>query len=126
MQEWSATRRFPRYELRFPVFYKLKSQPLAPHKLGRTRNLSEGGACLELPERLAPATLLAVILRTAQENIQAEAEVIWVRDSLPRPGGVHGVSFTQLHPEHHQALRGLLPQEGDSRTASGFRRRKEA
>lgn len=53
MSDWAALRRFPRYPIQLPVLYKLKG-PALQTGVGWTRNLSEGGAWLELAERLPP------------------------------------------------------------------------
>lgn len=111
MPDWTKRQRFPRYELQLPVLYRLTDTPQVKAGIGRMRNLSEGGACLELHERLAPSTRLALILRTDQGAIEAKAEVVWVQNQGPPEQGVlHGVCFTHLTPEHHQALLKLFPQ----------------
>jgi hypothetical protein len=77
--------------------------------MGWTRNLSQGGACLELAERLLPGTPLQVIFQTAHGHIQAEAQVVWARESAPPAGSVfHGIVFTEIPSGQEQAFRDLL------------------
>lgn len=108
MPDWLGQRHFPRYPIVVATLYTLER--LAPDKtgVGWTRNLSEGGACLELAERLELSTFLRVLLRTEQGGVAGDAQVIWVGDPNPTGGVLHGVTFTRLAPGQHQALHDLL------------------
>jgi c-di-GMP-binding flagellar brake protein YcgR len=108
MPDWLGQRHFPRYPIVVAILYTLESP--RPGKTGAawTRNLGEGGACLELAERLELSTSLRVLLRTDQGSITGEAQVIWVGEPDPTGGVLHGVTFTRLAPAQHQALRDLL------------------
>jgi hypothetical protein len=86
--------------------------------MGWTRNLSEGGACLELAERFSPRVPLRVRLQTDQGAIEVEARVIWAGEPASPAGGIpHGVAFTRVAPDQRPALRGLLVSKGPVRHA---------
>jgi len=76
---------------------------------GWTRSLSEGGATVELSERLRPRTPLRLRLKSDQGIVEAEAQVVWSGGRLPEGGGVvHGLAFTQIAPDHVLALREMF------------------
>ena len=108
MPDWLGQRHFPRYPIVVAALYTLEGPPPEKTGAGWTRNLSEGGACLELTERLDLSTSLRVRLRTDQGCIAGQARVIWVGEPDPTGGILHGMTFTQLAPVQHQALRELL------------------
>lgn len=111
-------KRPPRYPMRLPFLHKPPA--LAPVRagVGWTRDLSEGGACVELAEALQPQMPLCIRLQTDQGPIQAEAQVIWTGEFRPGRGGVlHGIAFTHLAPAQLQALACLLLFKGDMREA---------
>lgn len=113
MPESFAQRRHPRYPVVLSIVYRLKGSGPASAGMGRTRNVSEGGACLELPEALPPATPLSVGLPTEQRELRMEAEVVWVGWPGPPGGGVlHGVAFIEVTSEQHQTLWGLVNRTG--------------
>ncbi len=108
MPEGSVPQQFHRYPLVLPLQHRRPGSP-GPAGVGWTRDLSEGGACLELADRLQRQRALQLRLRTAQGAIEAEARVIWQQE-LPAAGQLlhHGVLFTQLAPTQRQGLRDLL------------------
>ncbi len=108
MPEWSVQRRFPRYAMHLLCRYEVPARRGHGWEAGWTLELSEGGACLELGERLQPQTPLQLRLQTDRGAIEVEAQVIWA--SQPGlPGGIlHGVAFTQIAPNHLQDLCDLL------------------
>jgi hypothetical protein len=83
------------------------------------RNLSQGGACLELEERLPAPTPLQIQLQTDQGTVEVEAQVVWEAERVSKgPAGegvLHGVAFTYLAAEQMQAIRTLLPAGGSER-----------
>ena len=108
--KWSLQRRFPRYPIRLPVLHKPKGPPKAG--VGWTRDLSEGGACVELAERLPPQTVYSLRLQTERGPIEVEAQVAWAGEPEVGGGIPHGVAFTQIAPDQREALRDLLRARG--------------
>ena len=115
MPKLSESRRFPRYSIQIPLLHRLKIPVSFRSGVGWTRNLSEGGACVELAERLSPQMSLFLVLRTDRRSILAEADVVWAGESSPARGGIpHGVAFTRIATEESRALRDLLRSEGEA------------
>lgn len=113
--------RSPRSAVTLPVAYRSKERPSAPAGTGHSCSLSDGGACLELPERLGPATFLSLRLQTEQGDLSLEAEVIWAgKPGPPGQGVLHGVRFVQVTPEQKHALRKLIHRLGKA-TQAGTR-----
>ncbi len=116
-------RRFPRYPIQVPLQH---TTPAAGPGVGWTRNLSEGGACVELDECLPVPSPVHIRLLTDRGAIDIEAQVVWeakaqdaqATESRMTGGGVlHGVSFTHLAPDQLQVLRSLLlPHEQGRRS----------
>lgn len=108
----------PRYPMRLPFLHKPQAPAPVRAGVGWTRDLSEGGACVELAETLQPQMPLCIRLQTDQGPIEAEAQVVWTGEFRPGRGGVlHGIAFTHLAPTQLQALAGLLLFKGDMREA---------
>ena len=102
-------RRFARYDLRLPVLYKRLGSGRGKAGVGWTRNLSMGGVCLDLDERLEPKTVLGVLFQTERGAIEVEAVVVWTASVPGLDGGTtHGLEFTQLGPRQAQAMERLL------------------
>lgn len=112
MSRWVAERRFPRYPIQLPVLHDAVSPGSSGKKAGWTRDLSEGGACLELSERLPVPSSLSIQLQTDRGAVEVEAQVVWeaaTRESSEGEGGIlHGVAFTHLSLDQLQILRDLL------------------
>ena len=121
MVQAAAERRFPRYDVQVPIRHAPAASPQAPAQAGWIRNLSRGGACVELEERLPAPTPLMIQLQTDRGTVAVEAQVVWEAErSAEEPGGtgvLHGVAFTYLAPEQMQAIQTLLPGEGINRRA---------
>jgi len=102
-------RRFVRYDLRLPVLYKRLGSDRGKAGVGWTRNLSLGGVCLDLDERLDPKTILGVLFQTDRGAIEVEAEVVWAASTPSLDGGLgHGLEFMRLGPRQVQAMERLL------------------
>ena len=116
MVDWSEQRRFARHPIQLPILHDAASPGSTEKRAGWTRNLSEGGACLELDEHVPVPSLLHLHLQTDHGAIEVDAQVVWEmedRESGEGEAGVlHGVAFTHLSPEQLQALRGLLRSHG--------------
>ncbi len=109
MPEVLARRRFPRFEIHVPFLYTALAHASATRGAGWTRSLSEGGATVELSERLRPLTTLRLRLKATQGILEAEAQVVWNGGRVPEGGGqVHGLAFTKIAPDQVQALRETL------------------
>lgn len=112
MPDWLGQRRVSRYPIVVAALYTLESLPPGGTGTGWTRDLSEGGACLELADRLEVSTSLRVLFRTDQGGITGAAQVIWVGEPDPTGGILHGMSFFRLAPGQREALRDLLLRRG--------------
>jgi len=118
MPDGSAQRRFPRYTIVLPILYELDGSASTKNGVGWTSNLSEGGACLELAERLDLSTSLSLVLRTYEGEIELKGEVVWTAEAGVSEGGIfHGVAFTQVLPDQYRALRELIRTKGQVRNA---------
>ena len=119
MSEWPAQRRFPRQPIHLPVLHDATSPGSTGRRAGWTRDLSEGGACLELGERLPMPGLIHIQLQTDRGAIEVEAQVVWetgAREEAKGEGWIlHGVAFTRLSPDQLQALRDLLLSQDQDR-----------
>ena len=67
----SEQRRFPRYPIQLPLLHMAIAPAQSIMGAGWTRSLSEGGATVELAERLRPQTALRVRLQTDRGAIEA-------------------------------------------------------
>jgi hypothetical protein len=77
--------------------------------VGWTRNLSEGGALVELDQHVQPDTPLHLSLRTDTGSIEIDARVTWAKPAGQDGGDVlHNLEFTQIDAGHLQALCDLL------------------
>lgn len=111
-------RRHPRYAIRLPLLHKAESSGADRAEMGWTHNMGEGGACVEVTERLQPQGTIRVRLQTATGAIELEAKLIWSREADSSGGGVlHGMAFVQIPPEQLEPLRELLLSEGSVRHA---------
>ena len=118
MPDGLEQRRFVRYPIQLPFLHTPKSAGHGRTEGGWTRNLSEGGACVELAEHLQSRMPLRVRLRSERGAIEAEAQVVWAGGSRLGDGGIlHGVVFTQIAPEQLHALRDLILIRGLVRQA---------
>ncbi len=109
MPDGTVQRRFPRYPIQLPFVYTVRAGASPTGGAGWTRTLSEGGASLEMPERLRPQTPLGLRLSTDRGTLEVEARVIWLGKPVPAGGGlIHGVSFTRIGPADLQTLRDLF------------------
>jgi hypothetical protein len=106
-------RKHLRHPLVLSIIYKRPDSDEAERGIGWTRNLSEGGACLELRDPLPEATPLRVGLQTDQGSLWMNAEVVWAGRSVGVAEGIpHGIAFVQVTAEQAQALGGLVDRLG--------------
>lgn len=98
-------RRFPRFEIHIPFVYTACAPVFAASGVGWTRSMSQGGATVELSDRLRPRTPVGLRLKAGQGIVEAEAEVIWSGGRAREGGGlIHGLSFTLIAPDHLKVL----------------------
>ena len=107
---WAAQRRHARYAVTLTAIYRVRPAPGEPvprPRPGETRNVGEAGACLVLPERLAPGTGLDLMLRGEAALYEFRAAVVWAgpSDASPIP---HGVRLEALSPQDQVAWQLLL------------------
>ena len=106
-------RKHLRHPLVLSIVYQRADSGETERGVGWTRNLSEGGACLELPDPLPEATPLRVALQTDQGSLWMDAEVIWAGRAEEAAEGVpHGIAFVQVTAEQAQALGALVDRLG--------------
>jgi PilZ domain len=102
-------RKLLRHAVQLPLVYRVPRGRVHHSEAGWTRDLSEGGIGLELPERLRQHTRLALRLGTALGVVWAEGEVVWVGlPSLPTGGTLHGIRLAEIHPAQQEKLEELL------------------
>ncbi len=118
MPDESNRRRFARYLIHLPLLHKPKVPAPIKAGVGWTRNLSDGGTCVDLTERLQPGTPLRVRLQTDRGPIEVEAQVVWAGEpGAPGEAVPHGIVFDQVAPDEEKTLRDLLLSRGEKRHA---------
>ena len=116
MSNWFAQQQFPRYPFQLPLLHTVLSHPAGRTGMGWTRNLSEGGACVEVAEGVPTDATLRLRLQTERGAIEAEAKVVWAAAPDSDRGVVpHGVAFTRMPPDQQQILRELFLTEAKAR-----------
>ncbi len=110
---------YRRYPIQLPLLIGQGAPQPFSSKAGWTRNLSQGGACVELAEPLPPRNPLLVRLKREQGALEVEAKVAWTGQPQGKNGnGVpHGLAFTRIPPSQEQVLSILLISAGLVRPA---------
>ena len=112
MAQPSFAERLSRYAVALPFAYRAPGIDAVPPAAGWTRDLSERGAWVELPEALAVATDLEVRFGTGADTPWLPAQVAWAHPEPTRPRWyLHGLTFARLTPAQTDHLRALLAQE---------------
>jgi hypothetical protein len=96
----------PRHRVVLPLRYEVPTASETAPQAGWTRDLSENGACVQLPEHLAPGTPLALVVETEAGPICMAGTVVWADSSGP-PGSVHGVRFSSSSADRERLCRWL-------------------
>jgi len=109
--DWLGQRKHPRYPIVAPVLYGLEGSDSVVTVGGWTRDLSEGGACLELPDRVEVSALIRVFLRMDQGGYSTEGRVIWAERPPQTEGGFYGVAISQMVSAQHEVLRAFLSRK---------------
>ncbi len=108
MSDWSIQRRFARYRISIPIVHRSIPTGIGAG-VGWTRDLSEGGACVELAERFWPQTPIQLCLQTGRGHLEVEARVAWAGEPDSARGCTpHGLAFTKVVEDQLQALRDLI------------------
>jgi hypothetical protein len=103
----------PRFYVVIPVRYTVATPPGTPVNTGWTRNLSESGACVELPERLAPGIRLTLDLQTEAGPIRMTGTIIWTdSSSQPGAGSLHGLQFSSTSDDRERLRAWLHSRPG--------------
>jgi hypothetical protein len=110
---------FRRYPIQLPLLIEQDAPGPFGSKAGWTRNLSQGGACVELAEALPLRIALRVRLKREQGALEVEAKVAWIGQPQEENGGgvPHGLAFTRVPPSQDQDLSILLISAGLVRPA---------
>ena len=110
-----GVRRFPRYSVEAPVFYRLvgSADPGQEEFLaGLARTLGEGGLLLDVPVSLAASSQVELRVPLPTGEVTAAGKVVYsLRQSDGHVGtGAfhHGIQFTDMDPAKFAALRRLL------------------
>jgi hypothetical protein len=112
MPELVEKRAVPRYSVTLPFLFKPNAPTPVKSGTGWTHDLSEEGACLELPSRFPKATTIRLVLQTDQGALDLSAVVIWTAMLQEKGEGIlHGVTFVNLTPDRRQTLRDLIRAE---------------
>ncbi len=119
-------RRHARSSVQVPVTCLVRVPGAAqagPPLAGSLRNVSVGGALLELPTCVPPGDAVAVGVPTKTGSVEVEGRVIWVTGGANAGGRqtyVHGVQLSTLEGQPDTVLADLLssyaaaaPFEGD-------------
>ena len=109
----SRQRRHTRYPIQLPAMHRPGAPGVKPGA-GWTRDVSEGGVCIELPDVLQPQMPVRLRLRIDRGAIEADGQVAWVGQAAGRGGGTpHGIALTQMAPGHQRALVDLVYRKGE-------------
>jgi c-di-GMP-binding flagellar brake protein YcgR len=106
-------RKHPRFSVALPIEYRPTGQPKS--RLGRTIDVSEGGALLQLPEMMEIGLVLKLRLFmvsgadiTTVEAL-AQVEVVWQDIYVGKQGDYRvGVRFVDISPQNVDQLKKFL------------------
>ena len=107
-------RRHSRFPVQFPVTCLVRMPGAAqadPPLAGRLRNVSVGGALLELTTCVPPGGVVAVGVPSKTGSVEVEGRVIWVAAGADTGGGpryVHGVQLSTMEGKPDAILADLL------------------
>lgn len=116
-QEQRTERRHPRHPYTGPVAYR----ELGPTRMGRIRNLSQGGVMVELAELHPPGTAFDLVIHLDQRSIHPQAEVIWSQNPSDgaKRGYLHGLRFTRLDLQDRLTLELFVALAFDEKEGDG-------
>jgi c-di-GMP-binding flagellar brake protein YcgR len=102
---------FTRCAIDLPFRYRQSTEATYRPGVGWTRDLSGGGAWVELPEQVAPSTLLEVRFHVRGEPLRLAAQVVWGCPEPHERSRLHGLRFTRVTPAQRQRLEKLLTHQ---------------
>jgi hypothetical protein len=102
---------FTRYALNLRFRYRREAERSYRPEHGWIRDLHTQGAWVELPERLATRSVLAIALDTPAGKLPLVAHVAWTCPTLRDAPYLHGFRFTGITSACRDRLRGLLARE---------------
>jgi hypothetical protein len=109
----ASRRMHPRYPIQIPFVFAAKTPGRTRTTAGWTRNLGEGGACIELSEVFPPDTPVWIRMRSDRGPVEMGGKVIWSENGKLRgERAVHGLSFTEGSPGNRQELETLIMSRG--------------
>jgi hypothetical protein len=118
MADSTERRQFGRYLIVLPILLKPVDPGVGSVGVGWTRNVGDGGTCVDLAESLRLQTPLRVRLQTDQGAIELEAQVAWAGEPPSGGGGIrHGLAFAPISSAQHQTIQDLLVSKGEKRLA---------
>lgn len=113
----SERRRFVRISADIPVRYSL---PKGPNniKAPKTKDISIGGICITINEKLMPRASLCLVIEPAgsPEPILANGEVAWVKENTQETNkeGIRyfdiGIEFKDILPKDKERLFGFIKE----------------
>ena len=102
---------FTRYALNLRVRYRRVAERSYRPEHGWIRDLNTRGAWVELPERIAARSALAIELDTPAGELPLVAHVAWTCPGLRDAPYLHGLRFTGVTSARRDRLRALLAHE---------------
>lgn len=113
----SERRRFVRISANIPVRYSFPKGP-SNIKAPRTKDISIGGICITINEKLMPHANLCLAIEPAGSHgpILANGEVAWVKENTQEAGkeGIRyfdiGIEFKGIPPKDKERLFGLIKE----------------
>jgi len=113
MPPLAPRRQYPRYPIQIPFVCTAKTTQRPRTIVGWTRNLAEGGACIELSEPMPPDTPVWIRMRSDQGTVEMAGKVVWSENGKPKGDrAIHGLRFTEGSPANRQALEILIMSRG--------------
>lgn len=100
-----------RYALNLRVRYRRVAERSFRPEHGWVRDLNTRGAWVELPERIAARSALAIALDTPAGELPLVAHVAWTCPGLRDAPYLHGFRFTGVTPACRDRLHALLAHE---------------
>jgi CheY-like chemotaxis protein len=108
MSEHDPPRAFHRYLIQLPLYHQRGRSSSQRVGVGWTRNLSEGGACIELAEPFDVSAQIHLVLQTYLGGVRLRCQVVW-REMAAGTGRVlHGVKFLDLSAGCRLVLQQML------------------